>query len=140
MNENYPTIRNNSYIIRESRDIKVTSKRQITIPKTYFDYLGIKENVHAYLLDDAILIKADKKQSQQEIDLEIILKNIFQEGFSSDEIGEEFSKRVKAYNKVLNRKVNSFVNDMTDGSEGELKGDDFNGLDIFFDEENGENS
>lgn len=128
--------------IRESRDIKITSKRQLTIPKAYFDYLGIEETVHALLLDDGILIKPEKKQSIQEIDVEIILRNIMNEGYTGDELADEFSRRVKEYNKVLDRRIEGFLNDLTSDtvSEAEEQGDDFNGLDIFFNEEDGENS
>ncbi|MCM3603156.1 AbrB/MazE/SpoVT family DNA-binding domain-containing protein [Robertmurraya korlensis] len=127
--------------IRESRDIKITSKRQLTIPKAYFDYLGIEETVHAILLDDGILIKPEKKQSLQEIDVEVILRNVMNEGYTGDELADEFSRRVKEYNKVLDRRIEEFLNDMTSDTVSEAnEGDDFNGLDIFFNTEDGENS
>lgn len=128
--------------IREARDIKITSKRQLTIPKAYFDYLGIEETVHAFLLDDGILLKPEKKQTIQEVDVEIILRNVIAEGFTGDELADEFSRRVKEYNKVLDRRIEWFLDDMTSDtvSEAKGKGDDFNGLDIFFNEEDGEDS
>ncbi|MGV3464432.1 MAG: AbrB/MazE/SpoVT family DNA-binding domain-containing protein [Heyndrickxia sp.] len=131
-----------SEIIREARDIKITSKRQLTIPKAYFDYLGIEETVHAFLLNDGILLKAEKKQTIQEVDVEIILRNVIAEGFTGDELADEFSRRVKEYNKVLDRRIEGFLDDMTSDtvSEAKGKGDDFNGLDIFFNEEDGEDS
>jgi bifunctional DNA-binding transcriptional regulator/antitoxin component of YhaV-PrlF toxin-antitoxin module len=128
--------------IREARDIKITSKRQLTIPKAYFDYLGIEETVHAFLLDDGILLKPEKKQTIQEVDVEIILQNVIAEGFTGDELADEFSRRVKEYNKVIDRRIEGFLDDMTSDtvSEAKGKGDDFNGLDIFFNEEDGEDS
>jgi len=128
--------------IRESREIKITSKRQLTIPKAYFDYLGIEETVHAFLLDEGIFIKPDKKKSIQEIDVEIILRNIMNEGYAGDELADEFSRRVKEYNKVLERRIDGFLDDLTSDtvSEPDFEGVDFNGLDIFFDKEDGENS
>jgi bifunctional DNA-binding transcriptional regulator/antitoxin component of YhaV-PrlF toxin-antitoxin module len=131
-----------SEIIREARDIKITSKRQLTIPKAYFDYLGIEETVHAFLLDDGILLKPEKKQTIQEVDVEIILQNVIAEGFTGDELADEFSRRVKEYNKVIDRRIEGFLDDMTSDtvSEAKGKGDDFNGLDIFFNEEDGEDS
>ena len=128
--------------IREARDIKITSKRQLTIPKAFFDYLGIEETVHAFLLDDGILLTPEKKQTIQEGDVEIILQNVIAEGFTGDELADEFSRRVKEYNKVLDRRIEGFLDDMTSDtvSEAKGKGDDLNGLDIFFNEEDGEDS
>jgi len=128
--------------VRESKEIKITSKRQLTIPKTYFDYLEIDETVQAYLFDDAILLKPEKKQSIQESDIETILRNVMNEGYTGDDLADEFSRRVKEYNKVLERRINGFLNDLTDEtvSEADVEGDDFNGLDIFFHEEDGESS
>jgi bifunctional DNA-binding transcriptional regulator/antitoxin component of YhaV-PrlF toxin-antitoxin module len=125
--------------VREYRDIKITSKRQLTIPKAFFDYLGIEETVHAFLLNDGILIKPEQKKSIQETDIEAILRNVMNEGYSGDELADEFSRRVKEYNKFLDRRIDGFLNDMTSDMVSEDDGgDDFNGLDIFFDDEDGE--
>lgn len=128
--------------IRESRNIRITSKRQLTIPKAYFDYLGIEESVQAFLLDDGILLKPEKKQTTQEIDVEIILRNIMNEGYVGDGLIDEFSYRVKEYNKVLDRRLEGFLSDLKHDpvSEAEEKGEDFNGLDIFFNQQDEENS
>lgn len=127
--------------VREYRDIKITSKRQLTIPKAFFDYLGIEETVHAFLLQDGILLKPEQKKSVQEMDIEAMLRNVMNEGFSGDELADEFARRVKEYNKFLDSRVEEFLNDMTSKEVSEDgEGDDFNGLDIFFDEEDGENS
>lgn len=126
--------------VREYRDIKITSKRQLTIPKAFFDYLEMEETVHAFLLDDGILIKPEQKKPIEEMDIEAILRNVMSEGYSGDELTDEFARRVKEYNMVMNRRINGFLDDMTSDAVFEAdEGDDFNGLDIFFDEENGEN-
>lgn len=127
--------------IREYRDIKITSKRQLTIPKAFFDYLGIEETVHAYLFDDGILIKPEQKKSVQELDIEGILQKVMSEGYSGDDLADEFARRVKEYNRFLDNRIEGFLNDMTsDVVSEDDEGEDFNGLDIFFDEENGESS
>jgi bifunctional DNA-binding transcriptional regulator/antitoxin component of YhaV-PrlF toxin-antitoxin module len=125
--------------VREYRDIKITTKRQLTIPKAFFDYLGIEETVHAYLLDDAILIKPAQKKSVQEMDIEKIVRNVMNEGYSGDDMAEEIAYRIKQYNEHVERRINEFLNDMTSEEVEDDQGDvEFNGLDIFFDEENGE--
>jgi bifunctional DNA-binding transcriptional regulator/antitoxin component of YhaV-PrlF toxin-antitoxin module len=127
--------------VREYRDIKITSKRQITIPKAFFDYLGMEETVHAFLLDDGILIRPEQKKSIEEMDIEAILRNVMSEGYSGDELTDEFTRRVKEYNMVMDRRINEFLGDITSDAVSEAdEGDGFNGLDIFFDEENGESS
>lgn len=126
--------------VREYRDIKITSKRQLTIPKAFFDYLGIEETVHAYLLDNGILIKPEQKKSIQDQDIQTILQNVMSEGFSGDELADEFSRRVKEYNRFLDNRIEGFLNDITsDAVSEDDEGDDFNGLNIFFDEESGTN-
>lgn len=126
-------------VIREYRDVKITSKRQLTIPKAFFDYLGMENTVHAVLLDDGILIKPTQKKSVQEADVEAILQKVISEGYSGDELADEFARRVKEYNRVLDGRMNEFLNDMTSDEVSEdREGDDFNGLDMFFDQEDGE--
>ena len=126
---------------REYRDIKITSKRQLTIPKAFFDYLGIEETVHAYLLDDAILIKPAQKKSVQEIDIEKIIRNVMNEGYSGDALAGEIAYRIKEYNEQIDRRIEGFLNDMTGNEVPDDQGDvEFNGLELFFDEENGETS
>ncbi|TKC16967.1 AbrB/MazE/SpoVT family DNA-binding domain-containing protein [Robertmurraya kyonggiensis] len=126
--------------IREYRDIKITSKRQLTIPKAFFDYLGIEETVQAYLLDDCILIKPEQKKSVQEQDIEAILRKVMDEGYSGNELLDEFTRRVKEYNSFLDDRIDGFLNDITsDAVSEDDEGEDFNGLDIFFDEETGKN-
>lgn len=125
--------------VREYRDVKITSKRQITIPKAFFDYLGIEETVHAVLLDDGIFIKPYQKKSVQETDIEAILQKVIREGYTGDELADEFSRRVKEYNRVLDSRMNEFLNDViSDEVSEDREGDDLNGLDMFFDSEDGE--
>lgn len=127
-------------VVREYRDVKITSKRQLTIPKAFFDYLGMEDTVHAVLLDDGILIKPAIKKSVQEVDVEAILQKVINEGYSGDELADEFARRVKEYNRVLEGRINEFLNDMTSEEvSDEREGDDFNGLDMFFDQEDAEN-
>lgn len=126
---------------REYRDIKITSKRQLTIPKAFFDYLGIEDTVHAILLDDGILIKPAQKKSVQEMDIEKIIRNVMDEGHTGDKLADEIAYRIKEYNELLNRRIEGFLDDMTSDTVPDDQGDvEFNGLEIFFDEENGETS
>lgn len=60
--------------VNEYRDIKITSKRQLTIPKSYFDALNIEDEVHAYLLEDGIFLQPVRRQeSLSEKDVQAIV-------------------------------------------------------------------
>lgn len=122
---------------KEFRDIKITAKRQLTIPKAFFDHLGIEDTVHAFLLDDGILIKPAKRRAIQEIDVELIVRNVINEGYNGNEMAEEIAYRIKKYNESVDRKIQEFLNDMEGNTVSENQGDEFNGLEIFFDQEDG---
>jgi bifunctional DNA-binding transcriptional regulator/antitoxin component of YhaV-PrlF toxin-antitoxin module len=123
---------------REYRDIKITSKRQLTIPKAFFDYLGIEDMVHAYLFDDGILIKPAQKRSIQEMDIETIVRKVMNEGYSGNAMADEIAHRIKQYNDAMDRRIEEFLDDMTSDEVPEDQGDEFNGLEMFFDQEDGE--
>ncbi|MGG0476199.1 AbrB/MazE/SpoVT family DNA-binding domain-containing protein [Priestia aryabhattai] len=141
MANNYLEVNGNLGEIREYRDIKITSKRQLTIPKAFFDHLQIDETVHAYLLDDGIIIKPAKKKTVQEEDIEAIVRNVLKEGYVGDDLANEIAHRIKKYNELLDRRIAQFENDMaSDAVSEDNEGDDLNGLDIFFDTKDGTDS
>ena len=122
------------------RDIKITSKRQLTIPKSYFDALNIEDEVQAYLLDDGIFLKPVRTQETlQEKDIQAIVRKVLTEGLSEEDLAKVLAHRINEYNRLLADRVHEFTEDMTDSESDDDKGDlDLNGLDVFFDEENGE--
>lgn len=128
--------------IQEYRSIKITSKRQLTIPKTFFDSLELRESVQAYLLPDAIVLKpAHEKKTVQQEDIEQIVKNVLDEGYIADELADEIARRVKEYNQFLDKKINKFIDEMNEVELPDEQGDAaHNGLDIFFDTKDTKNS
>ncbi|BCG57723.1 AbrB/MazE/SpoVT family DNA-binding domain-containing protein [Paenibacillus sp. URB8-2] len=128
--------------VNEYRDIKITSKRQLTIPKSYFDALNLEDEVQAYLLDDGIFLKPVRtKETLQEKDIQSIVRKTLAEGLSEEELAMELTRRINEYNRLLADRVHEFKEDMADLGSDDDKGDlDFNGLDVFFNEENGEAS
>lgn len=48
--------------VKEYRQIKITSKRQVTIPKSIFDLLELKDgdSLMAYAFEDGVLLKPYK--------------------------------------------------------------------------------
>lgn len=72
--------------------ISVSSKRQITIPLEYFKTLHIENEVECYLENNSIVIKPISLDTQDEFS-EYILKDLLDEGYSGNELLNEFKKR-----------------------------------------------
>ncbi|MEW6697452.1 MAG: AbrB/MazE/SpoVT family DNA-binding domain-containing protein [Bacillota bacterium] len=127
----------NSRQINEFRQIKVTSKRQITIPKSIFETFALKagDSLIAYALDDGIFLKPNKeKLTVYDEDVKMIVKKAIDEGYEGDELAEEIAYRIKEYNDFFKAKVQEFEEDLIDDGVRDRAGvEDFNGLDIFFD-------
>jgi bifunctional DNA-binding transcriptional regulator/antitoxin component of YhaV-PrlF toxin-antitoxin module len=119
--------------VREYREITVTSKRQITIPKSFFDRLAIEETLVAYLLDDGIFLKpARKDDSVYAEDVEEIIRDVVREGYSGEELVAELARRLNEYNKFIERRIQEFERDLKSDSVSEDTEDEFYGLDVFF--------
>jgi len=127
--------------VKEYRDIKITSKRQFTIPKSFFDALNIEDEMEAYLLEDGIFLKPiHKTETIYDKDIREIIRKTMDEGLEKEEFIKELTSRISQYDRFIANRIQEFKEDMRADSESEDdEGDvDFNGLDVFFDEENGE--
>ncbi|UOF91532.1 AbrB/MazE/SpoVT family DNA-binding domain-containing protein [Fodinisporobacter ferrooxydans] len=126
--------------VQEHRDIKITSKRQLTIPKSFFDHLGVEETVQAYLLEDGIFLKPVRHRTRtvSDLDIESIVRKVISDGYTGEELAKEIAYRINEYNKQMEKRIQQFLDDMKADPESEDgEGEDFNGLDIFFDKEDG---
>ena len=127
--------------VHEHRFIKVSSKRQFTIPKAFYDRLeiGETETLEAFLMDDGLLLKPVKSEPVYERDIQNIVRKVREEGYTGDEMDKEIAYRLAKYQRMFERRIQGFLNDM-DGSLGsDDEGDvDLNGLEAFFDSEDGE--
>ena len=95
-----------------SKKISVSQKRQITIPKEYFEALNIGNEIECYMEENCIIIKPIIEDSLNEFS-EYILQDIIKEGFSGNEILKEFKKRRKELEgaaKEFNKKVDEEIN------------------------------
>ncbi|RYD07211.1 hypothetical protein N752_01095 [Desulforamulus aquiferis] len=123
--------------INEFRQIKVTSKRQITIPKSIFEIFALKagDSLIAYALEDGIFLKPHKdKPTVYDEDVKMIVKKAIEEGYEGEELAEEITFRLKEYEDFLKARAQEFEEDLLDDGVGDRSGvEDFNGLDIFFD-------
>ncbi|GED33702.1 AbrB/MazE/SpoVT family DNA-binding domain-containing protein [Brevibacillus centrosporus] len=124
------------------KKITVTGKRQITIPKSFFDHLGFGTTVAAYLRDGGIFLEPVKEDANTTIDFDTreIVREAIAEGLTGDELADEISRRIIELNKLMDRRIQEFERDMSGDSVDDGEVDDFNGLDVFFDQEIGENT
>ncbi len=80
----------------ETKKISVSNKRQITIPATYYEKLGIEKEVECLLVEDQIIIRPVRK-SGGEFATEI-LKDLVENGYDGEELIKKFiemNKRVR---------------------------------------------
>lgn len=82
------------FLSMETRLGKITSKRQLTIPKDFYDRLNLGENVEIILDKDAITIKKLKRTEENFDDYsDLILKDLISEGYTGDDLLREFRLR-----------------------------------------------
>lgn len=129
--------------IREYREITLTSKRQITLPKSFCDRLDIEgRRFEAYLTDDGIFLRpvSSKDSSVYDDDVKAIIRQVMDEGYEGNEMVEEAAFRIGEYQKMMNRRIQEFEDDLLGDSVSNETEETFNGLDIFFNTQTGENT
>lgn len=128
--------------VLEYREITVTSKRQITIPKSFFDRLAVEQRFVAYLTNEGIFLKPIRTESETvyDDDLKNIVRKVVSEGYSGEEMVEEIVYRFGEYNKLIEKRIQEFERDLTSDSVSDDESEDehFYGLDALFDAETGE--
>lgn len=82
--------------------ISVSSKRQITIPKEFYENLNISEEVLCQVVDGALIIKP----VQEEVDFsEFILRDLVNEGYQGEELLNEFTNRKSQIRPALSQMI-----------------------------------
>jgi len=85
---------------------KITSKRQLTIPKDFFDMLNLGVDVEIILEDDELRIRKHPQIIESHDDYaDLVLKSILDEqGFTTKEaLLEEFRRRIDSLPSALER-------------------------------------
>ena len=72
----------------DNKRIKISSKRQITIPQQYFDYLGFDKEAECILKDGELIIKPVKNNGGEFA--EEILADLLAQGYAGDELLAQF--------------------------------------------------
>lgn len=74
----------------ERKQIAISEKRQITIPKRFFEALGLEDQVICEVRNDELVLKKAPKESDFS---EEILKDLIAEGYTDKELLKEFQQR-----------------------------------------------
>jgi bifunctional DNA-binding transcriptional regulator/antitoxin component of YhaV-PrlF toxin-antitoxin module len=74
----------------DSKRIRVSQKRQVTIPQKYFERLNIGHEVECILRNGEIVIRPVRDNSEEFA--EEILRELVNKGFTGDELIEQFKK------------------------------------------------
>jgi len=110
----------------EVRQINVSEKRQITIPKRFYETLGIGREVICELRENEIVLR---RVPQTEDFSEEILKDLVAQGFKDQDLIREFQRRKAqirpAVEKLIeeSNQVAQSINDSGDEQTEELLGD-----------------
>ena len=87
--------------IMESRIIKVSNKRQITIPQKFYEKLNIEQEVECIITNSEIIIRPIYRETEF---AEEILKDLIDKGFEGTQLLDEF-KRTRAKVKPAIRRM-----------------------------------
>lgn len=104
-----------------SRIIRVSKKRQITIPLKYYEALDLGDQVECSLENGAIVIRP-LRRTDDEFSVEI-LKELVSKGFSGDELVREFEAARYRVRKAVDRLLEE-VDRIADGTQSSACFDD----------------
>ena len=72
--------------------LRVSSKRQITIPQAFFTKLGLSDQVDCILHGNELILRPVKRDTSGEF-AEQILSDLIAEGFSGEDLLQKFKER-----------------------------------------------
>ena len=82
----------NGIPVSEKKRVRISSKRQITIPQKYFSMLGFEDTAECVVRGNELVIRPVRVSSGGEFS-EQILAGLIKEGFSGNELLEKFRER-----------------------------------------------
>ena len=94
----------------EKLRIKISSKRQITIPAKYYEALGLDNEIECIYANNMIILKPVTDESQFAED---ILEDLIKEGYSGEKLLSEF--------KIRNEKLRSAVEKLIEEADAIAK-------------------
>ncbi len=111
----------------DSKIIRVSKKRQITIPLEYYNQLNLGDEVKCFIENNALVI-SPLIRNTGEFSVEI-LKDLVSQGLSGNELVREFEEQ----SKYMVSAVSNMLNEADKIAKGEIPGASFD--DVFDSEE-----
>ena len=102
------------YIYKDQKVVKVSSKRQFTIPKKYFDALKIGNKVVCYPEGDKLVIEPTGEDDFWDFSTKI-LTELVKENYSGEGLLQEFEKRKQNTVAALDQMTEESRNEITHG-------------------------
>ena len=90
------------YGIMESRIIKVSNKRQITIPQKFYDKLNIDQEIECTITNSEIILRPVYRETEF---AEEILKDLIGKGFEGTQLLDEFRKTRAKVKPAIRRMI-----------------------------------
>ena len=98
----------------KSKIIRVSQKRQITIPLEFFQELNLSSEVECSIKNDAIVIRPLRRHGGDEFSVDI-LKDLVAKGLSGDELIRQFEIEQASIKRAI-RKMSEDVDKIADGT------------------------
>ena len=108
----------------DKKRLRISSKRQITIPQKYYTMLGFGDSAECVVRGNELVIRPIRSSSGGEFS-EQILADLIKEGFSGNELLEKFRERQAKVRPA----VEAMIAEAEEASKGE--GEYFSYNDIF---------
>ena len=87
----------------ENKRIKISSKRQITIPQQFFDSLGFADEAECSLKDGALIIRPVRQNGGEFA--EQILADLLAQGYQGDELLAKFKETQSKVRPAVERMI-----------------------------------
>jgi len=101
--------------VMDRKIIRVTGKRQITIPQKFYEHLRFDKEVECVLADGAIVLRP-LATSDDGFTMEI-LKDLVSQGYSGDELLTKFAEQRDAVRKA----IGTLIDEADEIAEGKRK-------------------
>lgn len=96
--------------------VRITGKRQVTIPKEFFDQLGMGNILRAYIERGRLVLEPVRVEDPMDFSQEII-NDLADEGLTGEELKREFARRREGLLAAMNELVTEARKEALNGSE-----------------------
>ena len=96
--------------------VRITGKRQVTIPKEFFDQLGMGNILRAYIERGRLVLEPVRVEDPMDFSQEII-NDLADEGLTGEELKREFARRREGLLAAMKEMIAEARKEVLDGSE-----------------------